>query len=55
MARAFFGLKSIKFPEDFQPNFLINALNSQNFEKNYKINVKIQLILGPSIVLYEYS
>ena len=46
MARAFSGLKSIKFLEDFQPKFLINALSSRNFEKSYKINAKIQFILG---------
>ena len=45
MTKALFGLKSIKFPEDFQPKFLINALSSRNFEKSYKINVYIQLIL----------
>ena len=45
MARAFSGLKSIKFLEDFRPKFLINTLSSQNFEKSYK-NIKIQFILG---------
>ena len=55
MARAFSGLKSIKFPEDFQPKFLINALRNRNFEKDCKINVKIQLILGMIDIKLKYS
>ena len=37
MARAFSDLKYIKFHEEFQPKFLVNALRSRNFEKEYKI------------------
>ena len=52
MTRAFSGMKSIKFPEDFQTKFLVR---SRNFEKDYKINVKIQLILVMINIELKYS
>ena len=55
MARAFSGPKSIKFLEDFQPKFLIDALSSRNFEKSYKMNVKIQLILDMTSIKLKRS
>ena len=55
MAKTFFGLKSIKFPKDFPPKFLINALRNLNFEKGYKINVKIQQISDMIDIKLKYS